>query len=99
MRCRGCGILLWDDPRMLAVHLQVAEKCLAAYRDETVWYAGSEIVRGTLHLDEVPNENRHGKWKICGVLRDGRLVEVYRQRTKAKANQWIEVLTRKGVVR
>jgi hypothetical protein len=90
MRCKGCGINIIDDPRMLSVHLQARERCVAEYEDHTIWVNGYEVVWGTLHVSEVPAESKRGKWKIYGLLRGGMEKMVHREKAKTKALAWIE---------
>ena len=94
-RCRGCGIGLNDDPRLLAVHLTVSARCLLAYNDHTIWYRGREIVWGTLHLHEHPS-SRRSKWRIFGLDRRGSQHQVHAEPTQTKATAWIKTITDKA---
>jgi hypothetical protein len=89
-RCLGCGILFDDNPRILAVHLWSSPRCLAAYNDHTIWHRGREIVYGSIHLEEYPSATY--KWRIMGLDRCGEPHPLHAEKTRVKAQQWIETV-------
>ena len=95
-RCKGCGIGLKNDAKVLAVHLSVSARCLASYDDHTILYKGDEIVWGTLHLWEQSSDSKGGKWRIMGLRRNGTPIRVHAEPTKVKALAWIKLANRRA---
>jgi len=93
VRCKGCGILLVNNPEIFSLHLRESSSCRSEYPSSATWQ-GIKLISETVHVRE-RSHSSVGKWRIYALDEEGDEIFLCKKPTKDKASLWISSLVNK----